>query len=168
MTRTRRSFWSYLSSVAFSLVTMAVAIVSTPLLLAWLGAERFGAYRAASDWGGYLSLLELGLGNALLPLLAWSLARSDKDGLRATVAAGIRAYSWMALAMLAGGIALGLILPWLVPVSAAVVSDLRRGYWIGLLAILLVPVSPFRLLAEAAQKAYVVNGLLILQSLLIT
>jgi O-antigen/teichoic acid export membrane protein len=168
MTRTRRSFWSYLTSTAFSVVTVLVALVATPLLLRWLGEERFGAYRAASDWTGYLGLLELGLGNALLPLLARSLGRSDEEGLRATLAAGVRAYAWLAMAMLAGGIGLALAIPWLVPVSSGMAGDLRQGYCIGLLVILLLPLSPFRLLAEAGQKAYVVNGLLIVQSLVIT
>jgi O-antigen/teichoic acid export membrane protein len=168
MTRTHRSFWSYFTSTAFSVVTVLVALVATPLLLRWLGEERFGAFRAASDWAGYLGLLELGLGNALLPLLARALGRSDEDGLRATLAAGIRAYAWLALAMLAGGVGLALAIPRLVPVSSASAGDLRQGFCIGLLVILLAPLSPFRLLAEAGQRAYVVNGLLIAQSLLIT
>jgi O-antigen/teichoic acid export membrane protein len=168
MTRTRRSFWTYFTSTGFSLITVLVALVSTPLLLRWLGEERFGAYRAASDWTGYLGLFELGLAHALLPLLARSLGRSDADSLRSTLAAGIRAYAWIAMTMLAGGIALALAIPHLVPVTTGVRSDLQRGFWLGLLVILLVPLSPFRQLAEAGQKGYLVNGLLILQSLIIT
>jgi O-antigen/teichoic acid export membrane protein len=168
MSRTRRSFWSYLTSTAFSLTTVVVALVSTPLLLRWLGNERFGAYRAASDWTAYLGLFELGLGHALLPLLALSCGRGEGDRLRVTLATGIRAYAWIALAMLVAGVAMGLVIPRLVPVTPGIRGDLQQGFLLGLLAIVLVPLAPFRLLAEAEQKSYVVNSLLILQSLLIT
>jgi O-antigen/teichoic acid export membrane protein len=168
MSRVRRSAWSYLTAVAFAGITLTVALVSTPLLLRWLGEERFGACRAATDWNGYLNLLELGLAGALLPLLARALQHSEAEAVGVTLAAGVRAYVQVTIGMLLGGVVLAAGIPWLVPVGASLSDDLRGGFCLGLLGLFLVPLVPFRLLAEADQRGYVVNALIIVQSLVIT
>src|SRR5437867_3969758 len=117
MSRTRRSAWNYLSAVGYLAAAPALALVSMPLLLRWLGAERLGAYRAASDWGGYVALLELGVGGALLPILARTLGRGDVDATRAAVVAGFRAYLRVTAWMVAAALALVAVVPWLVPVA---------------------------------------------------
>jgi O-antigen/teichoic acid export membrane protein len=163
MTRTQRSVWSYLSGLALTAGTIVVGFVATPFLLRYLGAERYGAFRVACDWAGYLGLLELGLGGALIPLLA----RAVTDGggaVRDTIAAGVAAYIRVTLAMLAGGVLLALAVGRLIPVSPAAARDLRWGCWVGLLVTLFVPLSPLRMLAEAHQRGYLVNSLRLLQS----
>ena len=90
-------------------------MVSTPLLLGWLGEERLGAVRTATDLFGYLTLLELGLGGSLGPLLARALARGDRRALHHTMAAGTRAYLLLTVPVLAVGLALSLGLDNLIP-----------------------------------------------------
>ena len=70
MDRTRKASWGFLSGLAFAGMTVIVGLAATPLLLKWLGPERFGAFRAASDWTGHLTIFELGLSWALIPLFA--------------------------------------------------------------------------------------------------
>jgi O-antigen/teichoic acid export membrane protein len=157
-----------LSGLAFAGTTVIVGLAATPLLLRWLGAERFGAFRAASDWTGHLSIFELGLNWALIPLFARALGRGDLPTVRAILRAGMRVYLGAALLMLTAGAGLALVIVRLVPVSSWAAHDLRDGCWVGLLAVLMVPLSPFRALAEADQKSYLINCLLIVQTLVVT
>ena len=57
------------------MVTIAVGLFASPWLEHWLNEDRFGAFRVVLDCQGYLTLLELGLGGALSPLLARALAQ---------------------------------------------------------------------------------------------
>ncbi|WP_335216266.1 hypothetical protein [Nostoc sp.] len=84
-------------------MTLGIGLISTPLLLSWLGNDRCGAFRAAIDWGNYLNLLELGIGGSLLTLLAKAVGIGDHQQIWLTLAAGIRTYLdimglWAALA----------------------------------------------------------------------
>jgi hypothetical protein len=89
--RTRRSALNFVSGVLFSAVTLVVGFIATPLLLRWLGDERYGAFRAAGDWLSQLTILELGFAGALAPLLALALGRGDDSGVLGTLGEGIRA-----------------------------------------------------------------------------
>src|SRR5438876_2783314 len=168
MDRTRKASWGFLSGLAFAGMTVIVGLAATPLLLKWLGPERFGAFRAASDWTGHLTIFELGLSWALIPLFARALGRSDVRAVRAILRAGVRIYLGVALLMLVVGAGLALLMGRLVPVSPAAAHDLKTGCWVALLAVLVVPLSPFRALAEADQRSYLINILLIVQAATVT
>ena len=100
--RTRRSILTFLAGELFAGVTIIAGLLATPPLLRWLGDERFGAFRVTSDWYGYLSLFELGLSGALLPLLARAIGLEDLVLIRQTLAAGVRAYFRASFVMLVG------------------------------------------------------------------
>lgn len=168
MTRTRRAAFTYSSGLLFTAVTMVVGLIAVPLLLRWLGEERYGAFRATADWFGYLSLLELGIGGALLPLLARAAGQRDESTLVETLAAGIHAYSRVTAFMLLGGLTLLAVIHILVPVGAPHIGDLRRAALIATIGLLVTPLLPFRHLGEAKQEGYRINLLLLMQSLLIT
>ena len=59
MDRTRKATWGFLSGLAFAGMTVIIGLTATPLLVRWLGPERFGAFRAASDWTGHLTICTL-------------------------------------------------------------------------------------------------------------
>lgn len=166
--RTQRSILTFLAGEIFAGVTIITGLLATPPLLRWLGDERFGAFRVTTDWYGYVALFELGLGGALLPLLAQANGRRNVELVRQTLVAGMRAYWRLTLVMLAGGLGLAATITWLVPVSAANAPDLRRACIIALLSIAFVPLAPFRALVEARQRGYRMNVLRLLQSLLVT
>jgi O-antigen/teichoic acid export membrane protein len=167
MNRTSRASWGFLTGLAAAGVSVLISLAATPLILRWLGEERFGAFRAASDWTGHLTIFELGLAGALTPLLAQAVGRG-RQAVRAVLRVGMRVYLGVALLMLAGGAGLALFIPKLVPVSSFAAHDLRGGCWAALLTSLVVPLSPFRALAEADQRSYLINGLLILQTVVVT
>ena len=167
--RVRRSMLNFGTSVLLMAVTTAVALKSTPMLVHWLGEKRFGGYRVVFDGYGYLTLLELGLGGALGPLLARALQGEDEGALRRTVAAGARAYVGVSLLTVVVGL---MLTPFVHRLAAgltpAMVADLRRGWVIGLASFLSLALVPARTLVEARQSGYVINLMLTAQSLITT
>ncbi len=165
--RSRLATWNYVTNLLFAVVTMAIGLFATPKLIEWLNDERYGASRMIVEYYGYLTLLELGLGGALSPLIARALGREDEQGLRATMAAGIRMYLRVTLTAIVAGLVL---LPWItrmIPVAPQYEGDLRRAWLISLSGFLLLGLSPFRALVEANQRGYRVNLLLTFQSVFV-
>jgi O-antigen/teichoic acid export membrane protein len=146
---------------------LLLGFVTTSLLLRWLGAELFGAYRAASDWAGYLGLLDLGIPIALQSLLARAYSKNDEPATAAILAAGMRAYVRVCGLVLLVGAALAVAIPWLVPVGADSVTGLRLGFIIGLVPTLWLPLGSLRSYQEASQRGYVVGSLMLVQGVLI-
>jgi hypothetical protein len=70
--------------------------------------------------------------------------------------------------MVLAGLGLGLFMTHLVPVQGILIGELQKGYWLGFMAIFLLPLTPFRLLAHASQRSYFANVFIMFQSLLIT
>jgi O-antigen/teichoic acid export membrane protein len=165
MTRSARSAWNFLTTLIFSAVTMALALVVTPFLLRELGPARLGASRALMDWSAYLILLELGLNGALLPLLGRALAKEDRAEVKAVMSAGFRAYGLVTIPMAVGALVLAAAVTRLVKVEPSLQGDLRHASVLAALPLLLMPLSPLRALAEANQRGYVLSIFLILQSI---
>lgn len=146
---------------------MLTAIVATPLLLRWLGQERFGAFKVASDWAAYLLFLELGISGALPPLLGKAL----NDGPEATnrfLARGFASYRMAFLQMAVGNAVLIGVIGLLVPTSPTVLHEIRLGLIANFVTLATVLVSPSRWLLEASQKSYLVVAALIFQAFVIT
>lgn len=167
MSRTARALSTYVTGVGLTGFMLVASFVSTPLLLRWLGETTFGTFRLASDWLGYLALLELGLGGALPPLLARALARGDEAGVRTLVSTGVRAYVRVLLWTLGVGAVAVAALPLLLGLPPEASRDLWWGGALGLLGMLFLPLVPLRSLAEASQRGALVNKALFVQSLVI-
>src|SRR5688572_30045026 len=120
---------------------LLLGFLTTPFLLRWLGDERLGAFRVATDWGGYLQLLELGLGGSVQALLAVALGRQRRQQVVFTLAAAVRAYALLGLVMLATGASLAAFLPYLVREEPDLWPDLRLGFCVGLSVYLLTPLA---------------------------
>ncbi|WGV29008.1 lipopolysaccharide biosynthesis protein [Halotia branconii] len=168
MHRTGRSVVNFATGLMLQVITLSIGLFATPVLLSWLGDDRYGAFRAATDWGNYLNLLELGIGGSLLALLAKAVGIGDRHQIRLTLATGIKTYLNIMGVMMLVGVGLGCFITNLVPVKGLLVGELQKGYWLGLLGILLLPLSPFRLLAAASQRSYADNVFIIFQSLIVT
>jgi O-antigen/teichoic acid export membrane protein len=168
MTRTRAAILNYLSSVALTGTTMAVGLIATPFLVRWLGEERFGATRAATDVIGYLGLLTLGYNAALLPLLAGALNKSDVPLLRTLLAIGIRFFTKVAILSLFVGFILAAFIGRIIHASPAATVDLRHGVLVALVGMLFVPLIPLRTLADVGQETWLINLSLLVQSIVIS
>lgn len=165
MSRTSRAILTYLSSFFRFIGTTLIAFFTSPIILDFLGKEAFGAFRAASDWVGYLALLEFGLSGALIPILARSLANNNSEELSLTIAIAIRAYVVLSLLMLLFGCCLVLIIPNLIHVSPFLKNNLQWGIVINLLGLLLFPLTIYQVLSQVSQAGYISNLLLFVQAL---
>lgn len=163
MSRVVRSSLNFVASSATSIVATLAAFVATPFVLHGLGAERLGAFRAATEWAGYLALLDAGLLAALAPLIARAAATGDRDSLRNVLAAGVRAYLHVALWTLLAGIVLWTFLPGLIRLPPELNGELRLGFAFAVAALVFIPLNVYRALAEALQKQYLVSALLCVQ-----
>lgn len=88
--------------------------------------------------------------------------------MRRTLGAGIRAFSLVALAALAGGGLFALFSGSLVRVEPDLLRDLQVASLVGLASFLLYPLLPFQALVEAQQRGYVVQLLSLAQSVVTT
>lgn len=168
MSRTKRSFWNVATGLLMTALTLGIGFISTPYILRWLGAERFGAFRVLMDWFGYLALLDLGVIGAVEASLGPKLGAGDDQGVQATLSAGLRIYLWISALMLVGGALLVLTLPRFLHLTTVTTQELLVAAWILLIPVVWFPISVFRALMEARQRSYLVNLLLTSQALLTT
>ena len=167
MSRTRNSAWNLAAGLGYALASAGASLIATPLLLRWLGTERLGAYRALTDWIGYLMFFDVGLNGALMASFARRIGQSDGTGVRRMVVAGLRAYRRVALVQLVGGIALIIALPYLLSLSHLSDRELRIAVAVALLPFVFTPLLVFRALAEARQRGYI-NWLMATAQVLVT
>ena len=68
-----------LLSYASIFITIIIALLYTPIMLRLLGQSEYGLYSLIGAVVGYLSILDLGLGNAIVRYTARNRALGDKD-----------------------------------------------------------------------------------------
>jgi len=166
MSRTWRSVASLLTGYGGTAVSMAVALFSTPLLLAWLGDARVGTHRVLIEWFGYLALLDFGLATTLQTAVARRLVVGERAGALADARYAMRRYAAVALlqAIAVGGLVVtGPALVTGLPEDLA--GELRWGLGVTGIALLWTPLAALRPLLDGAQQSYWVNVALIGQSL---
>ncbi len=174
MSRTRRATWTYGTNVIFTVVTMFTGLFASPLITKWIGGPApYGYYQAALALGGFVLLLELGLGGGMMALLSRAVGRGDQAEIRQTLAAGIRLSGKVCLLMVAAGLGVALGMPYLgrlglEPIDPRYLRSVQVGFVLFSLGFLMVPFQPFRALMEARQRGYFINLLVISQTLLIT
>jgi O-antigen/teichoic acid export membrane protein len=61
------------------LITIIIALLYTPVMLRLLGQSEYGLYSLIGSVIGYLSILDLGLGNAMIRYNAFNRATGDKN-----------------------------------------------------------------------------------------
>jgi O-antigen/teichoic acid export membrane protein len=159
---------TYGAGIVFTAVTMLTALFTTPLLLRWLGDARFGAFRMITGWYGYLTLIDLGIGAALSPLLVRALGQGDTRVLRGTLGAGIKTYVKLTFIAICVGVTMLPLIMWQVQVPPAQMYELQLAWIVIVLSFLPMGMAPLRALAEARQRGYWVNSLMTVQCLLIT
>jgi O-antigen/teichoic acid export membrane protein len=100
--RHRRMLFSTLASVAAKLISISVALISVPLTLHYLGAERYGMWMTMSSFIAILSFADLGMGNGLLNLISSANGKDDRAAIQRYVSSGFGMLSLIAAVILAG------------------------------------------------------------------
>lgn len=75
--RTRRITLSALASAAARAISISASLVTVPLTLHYLGAERFGMWMAMSAFTAMFSFADLGIGNGILTAVSNAHGRGD-------------------------------------------------------------------------------------------
>ncbi len=166
MGRSHRSALTFFTSGIWYATMMVASLVATPLVLRWLGQDRYGAYLYALQWLGYLALLEFGLSTAIMPLLVKFHENAEKRNDAMGVA--FRAWRLVTVANLLGSMLIIAIVPLSVKGDIALRGDMRLGLLIVMASVVLVPLAPLRSLLESSQRGYLVIAGLIVQSGLTT
>lgn len=80
--RHRRVVWSALASALAKIISISTALISVPLTLHYLGAERYGMWMTMSSLVAMLSFADFGIGNGLLSFIASAHGKGDRLRMR--------------------------------------------------------------------------------------
>lgn len=138
--RYRRIAWSSALGATARAVAMAVSFIAVPLLVSYLGVERYGMWLTIGSLVAVLGPLDLGIGYGLLTTVAEAHGQDDRARARKAVSTALLLISLIALVAGAALLLLGPLIPW---------ADLFN-------------VSSALAMEEAAPTAYVLLGLFII------
>src|SRR5262245_22841729 len=97
--RYRRVGLTFLATVAGRGAAAVASLVAVPVMLRYLGAERYGLWAAISSAGMALLFADLGIGNGLLSVLAEDAGRDDRKAAQGHVSSAFVALLLVALAL---------------------------------------------------------------------
>ena len=107
--RHRRIALSGLASALNKLVTISTGLISVPLTLHYLGAERFGLWMTISSIITMLAFADLGIGNGLLNAISRANGQDDRQAVRQAISSAVLILGGIALLIIS---AFTLISPW--------------------------------------------------------
>jgi O-antigen/teichoic acid export membrane protein len=90
---------SSLTAALAKAISVGATLVSVPLTLHYLGAERYGMWLTMCSFIAMLSFADLGIGNGLLNAVAQASGRDDRRAIRRLVSAGYAALSGIAMSV---------------------------------------------------------------------
>lgn len=167
--RIRAFLTTFFTGQILTLVNSLLVFFTTPLLLRYLGSERFGLWRVLEVWTAYLALVPQCVPQAGGFLLVPLLTGGDRTRVMRFVGTMLVLGSVASLLFALGGTAL---LPWLdvlIPTADELHEEQRLAFLICLLAPL--PLTPFlllRVVLEADQRGYIVHAILAFHALSFT
>jgi O-antigen/teichoic acid export membrane protein len=147
-------------------LTVGLGLVTTPILLRLLGVEVFGVYKILGDWMANLAILELGLGGAVVTVLIPTVHAGDRRATASALKEGFRAYSFMLVPMFVCAVVAVAFVPMFVEHRGISRSEMIAAGLILTVPLMFLPISIFRSLLDVRQRTYLVNLLLIFQSVL--
>ena len=110
--RYRRIAWSTLSSILARSIAIAISFVSVPLVLGYLGAERYGMWLTISALVAVLGPLDLGIGNGLMQVVSEASGRDDRLAARRAVSTAVVFLIAIALVIAAVTFVVYPVVPW--------------------------------------------------------
>lgn len=140
----------------------AAAIVSglvvTPIVVHSIGKEAFGVWSFIGAVTIYLSILDFGVGPAIIRFAAEARGRSAVDDMNAVASTGLALYAVIGVVTLPVGIALAAIVPWAGHVPHHLAWDARIATLLVVLSLALrFPLGLFNNLLVAQQRWDIVN-----------
>jgi O-antigen/teichoic acid export membrane protein len=156
--RERRAVASSVFAVAARGVLLVATLVTIPLLISYLGAERFGVFVALTSLTSLFVFADLGLGNGLLTMVSDANGREDRATAQRVVSSGFFMLAAIALFVGAVGAVIGPTIDWadLLNVSSAGASEVAPTLLVlvGLFAVGL-PLGSAERIRLAYQEGYI-------------
>ena len=164
--RTTLAALAMLATMIRTAAVMLAGFVATPLLIRYLGSERFGALRASQQWGGYAAYLYFGLDSALSVLALERAGRGQLLRLAGLTRTALKLILRQSLVVvLPGSMLLAWFMPVVVPVSSGLRNELRIASLVGVAAVPLAAPQFFGLVLGCLQRSYLQTVASLLQSL---
>ncbi len=110
--RLRNIAWTSLSAAAAKGAIALAMLVTVPLSLDYLGAERFGLWMTMTAILAMLTFADLGLGNGILNLVSHASGRNADDEVRAATSSGFLLLALSATLLALGFSSLGAGIDW--------------------------------------------------------
>jgi len=110
--RFRLARWATLTSFASRGLAMLLLVLGVRLTAEYLGTTRFGVWATFASMAAMLSLLDLGVGNALVNRIAYAIAREDAAAVRRVATGGVGLLALIGLAASSVLLVLAVLLPW--------------------------------------------------------
>lgn len=107
----QRAFRGGLAGAIGLAASIVVTFAVTPYILDRIGPTGYGLFILVSSLVAYGAILDLGIGGALVKLIAEYRARGDEDAAKAVVATAVRLYAALALICLALAVAAAVVVP---------------------------------------------------------
>lgn len=139
---------------------LLVAVVAVPLLIGGLGTARFGVLTLVWVVVGYFSLFDLGMGRALIKLVAEKLGEGRDSETPPVIWTGL---TLMISIGVLGAVAVVLLAPWLVDGVLNIPEELRREtlyafYMVAISVPMVIGTAGLRGVLEAQQRFGLVNA----------
>lgn len=110
--RLRRAILTSASSVTARVISMAGPLITVPLVLGYLGHERYGLWMTVVAIVGMFTFADLGLGNGLMTEISQANGRDDLQESRRCIASALFALSGISLVLLFCYFILFPFIPW--------------------------------------------------------
>jgi O-antigen/teichoic acid export membrane protein len=110
--RNRRYAWSSTTAIAARVISLAVSFVTLPLILNYLGTERYGMWLTITSVVAIMGPLDLGVGNGLRQFLSHASGRDDQATSTRAVSTATALLTLVAALVLAAIPVLLLQVPW--------------------------------------------------------
>ena len=109
--RTRRAAFGILTNHASAVVMALAGFLLVPIVLRYVGREDYGLWATIGQVLGYLALLDVGFGSAVLRRAAQLRECNDPNAVNRLVSTAVVLYSILGSCFLVTGLALSLLLP---------------------------------------------------------
>jgi len=168
--RYRRIVLTTASGMTARAIGALLGLVTLPLVLSYLGKERFGLWALITTRMAWISLFDLGVANGLVNMLSAAHGRDEKD--EACRALSTAFFALVVVATILGAItvlSIGVV-PWGVLLGArGVVDDVTVRWSVAAalsLFVLSLPFSVTQQVYAAYQRTYIWNGFTLVSGLL--
>lgn len=163
--RTHKAILNFLASIFRNGIGLLLGIITTPIILQYLGEEQFAIFRILLDWFANLSLFEFGLYGALLSFFSKILGEKKKK-LGVALQLMFMKYTHVLVGEIMALVVFALFYPYLVPVSAENQGEAWWSFVILSTSTLLIYSQIFRARLEASQRGYIVSYIMVAQNIL--